>query len=95
MKAGTTSSAQRLLLFGTEGCHLCELAEQLMKSEPAVDYELIDIAEDPALQARYGVRIPVLSAPGIDHELDWPFDRTQLIAYLSGVMDPAGRCDRA
>mgnify|MGYP002041004962 CR=1 FL=1 len=48
-------------LFGTLGCHLCELAEaELM---PLVEHglmvELVDIADSQQLFDSYGLRIPV------------------------------------
>lgn len=72
-------------LFGTLGCHLCELAEaELM---PLVEHgllvELVDIAEDgPALVEAYGLRIPVLRRLDTGAELNWPFDTEQIVAFL-------------
>lgn len=49
-------------LFGTLGCHLCELAEAEVM--PLVDHgllvELVDIADSETLYEAYGLRIPVL-----------------------------------
>lgn len=43
-------------LFGTLGCHLCEVAEALLM--PLVDHgllvELVDIADDERMVERYG-----------------------------------------
>ena len=72
-------------LFGTLGCHLCELAEaELM---PLVEHgllvELVDIAEDgPTLVEEYGLRIPVLRRMDTGEELNWPFDAEQIVAFL-------------
>lgn len=71
-------------LFGTLGCHLCEVAEaELM---PLVDHglmvELIDITEDEALYERLSLRIPVLRRADTGEELDWPFDTAQVVAFL-------------
>ncbi len=73
-------------LFGTLGCHLCELAEaQLMPL--AVEYglmvELVDIADSEALFETYGLRIPVLRRVDTGAELGWPFDVEQVVAFLS------------
>lgn len=47
-------------LFGTLGCHLCEVAEAVLM--PLVDHgllvELVDIAESEPLFERYGLIIP-------------------------------------
>lgn len=71
-------------LFGTLGCHLCELAEaELM---PLVEHglmvELVDIAEDEALLEAYSLRIPVLRRVDNGAELGWPFDAEQVVAFL-------------
>ncbi|MGA8134879.1 MULTISPECIES: glutaredoxin family protein [Pseudomonas] len=71
-------------LFGTLGCHLCEVAEALLM--PLVDHglmvELVDIAADEALFDAYGLRIPVLRRADTRAELDWPFDVEQVVAFL-------------
>nr|BFD43472.1 glutaredoxin family protein [Pseudomonas sp. FFPRI_1] len=71
-------------LFGTLGCHLCELAEaELM---PLVEHglmvELVDIAESQELFDAYGLRIPVLRRVDTGLELNWPFDAEQVVAFL-------------
>jgi hypothetical protein len=51
-----------LVLFARQGCCLCEgLAEKLMALEPAPALRVIDIDQDPELQARYGLEVPVLA----------------------------------
>lgn len=76
----------KLELFGTSGCHLCEIAELLLneafeRDEDPFDVEIIEIAEDPALMDRYGLRIPVLRAGEI--EIDWPFTIDDLLEFLN------------
>ncbi|MDD1963733.1 glutaredoxin family protein [Pseudomonas sp. NPDC090203] len=71
-------------LFGTLGCHLCEVAEaELM---PLVEHgllvELVDIAESQAMNEAYGLRIPVLRRTDTGAELDWPFDTDQVVVFL-------------
>ena len=63
--------ANTLILYGREHCHLCELAQALLQTAGLIA-QLIDIDSDPALGARYGLRIPVLRYPD-GRELDWPF----------------------
>lgn len=71
-------------LFGTLGCHLCEMAEALLM--PFVEHgllvELVDIAEDECWVEVYGLRIPVLRRLDNNAELDWPFDAEQVVAFL-------------
>lgn len=60
------------ILFGTEGCHLCEEAESLLLQVGLV-FDKQDIVVDEVLMQRYGVRIPVLLHQGSGLELGWPF----------------------
>ncbi|MBT2294412.1 MULTISPECIES: glutaredoxin family protein [Pseudomonas] len=69
-------------LFGTVGCHLCEVAESVLMSfvEHGLLVELVDIAESEDLSERYGLRIPVLRRVDNGAELDWPFDDPDRVA---------------
>ena len=71
-------------LFGTLGCHLCEVAEEVLM--PLVEHglmvELIDITDPEDLTDAYGLRIPVLRRVDTGAELDWPFDADQVVAFL-------------
>ena len=66
----------KLLLFTRQGCCLCEgLYERLQTLNPAPSLQLVDIDSDPALQARYGERVPLLALPAVGsqamRELPW------------------------
>lgn len=51
-----------LRLYTRAGCCLCEgLEERLRVLDPAPALELVDVDGDPALQARYGLEVPVLA----------------------------------
>lgn len=72
-------------LFGTLGCHLCEVAEaELM---PLVEHgllvELVDIADDERLYEAYSLRIPVLRRVDTGAELGWPFSADEVVNFLS------------
>lgn len=71
-------------LFGTLGCHLCEVAEAVLM--PLVEHgllvELVDIAESDAQYQAYCLRIPVLRRADTGAELDWPFDTDQVVLFL-------------
>jgi len=71
-------------LFGTLGCHLCEVAEAEIM--PLVEHgllvELVDITDPEDLTEAYGLRIPVLRRIDTGAELDWPFDTQQVVAFL-------------
>lgn len=70
------------ILYGTEGCHLCEDALMLVRAEN-VDFVECDIVNDPAAMSLYGIRIPVLHHCASRNELGWPFDRTSLLEFLA------------
>lgn len=60
----STDCAMTLLLFTRQGCCLCEgLEEKLRALEPVPVLDLRDVDADPALQARYGLEVPVLALP--------------------------------
>lgn len=79
-----------LELLGTRGCHLCDDAERLLATVAAaraVHWRYLDIAEDDALLARYGERIPVLravSGAGVEREANWPFSLLDVLRLLEG-----------
>lgn len=74
-------------LYGTLGCHLCEVAEAMLM--PLVEHglwvELLDITEDPAAYERLSLRIPVLRRVDTGAELDWPFDTAQVVTFLGAT----------
>ena len=57
----------RVELYSAQGCHLCESARRVL-DQVRVDtpFELaeVDITGDPALEARYRERIPVVAVDG-------------------------------
>ena len=79
----------KLLLFGTQGCHLCEQAEELIgeyqSKDSSFQIEKIDIADQVQWQERYAVRIPVLYHSQTEKELGWPFDQTDIRTYLQTI----------
>jgi hypothetical protein len=74
-----------LILYGTLGCHLCELAGACVMPVAArhqLKLDHIDIAENADLDA-YETRIPVLKYG--QQELDWPFDAAAVNAFISST----------
>lgn len=70
------------LLFGTEGCHLCEEAEQLL-ADAGIVFAGQDIMDDDAWQQQYGLSIPVLLHIESRRQLNWPFDDRQLQDFIA------------
>jgi hypothetical protein len=49
------------LLYSRRGCHLCEVAEDMLGAAAVV----IDVDADPATRERFGLRVPVLEVDGV------------------------------
>lgn len=73
-------------LYGTSGCHLCEIAQEMLKDQQRFvgefDLDVVDINDSDELFERYGVSIPVLRHPE-GKELNWPFSAQQLRDFLA------------
>jgi len=57
----------RLTLYGKPGCHLCEEARAVVdevRGRHPFELEEVDITRDPALEALYRERIPVVAIDG-------------------------------
>lgn len=73
-------------LYGTDGCHLCELAEQLCVQVLSNDeYSYVDIIDSPSLIERYSISIPVLERLTDGNTLYWPFDLQKLQEFIRGT----------
>jgi glutaredoxin len=63
-------SAPRLQLLTREGCHLCEQAAGTLAqiaADAGLEPVAVDVDADPALQAEYGDRVPVVLLDGREH----------------------------
>lgn len=83
MLTNTMNEKLDLILYHTDGCHLCEIAQSLVEQLGMV-YQHIDICDDDLLAERYGISIPVLVMG--DKELFWPFDGEQLTDFIRSVV---------
>ena len=72
-------------LLGTSGCHLCDIAEQIIAQFQAVQpvtYQYVDIADfDEALMMEFATSIPVILAPS--QRLNYPFSVMDLQQLLT------------
>ena len=60
-------SHARVLLMERPGCHLCEVAAQVVEivcAEVDEDFARIDITDDPAAADLYSARVPVVVVDG-------------------------------
>ena len=72
----------RVILYSREGCHLCDLARDVILAERSgtvFAFDEVDIGGDDALELQYGIRIPVVFVDGIER--------------FEVVVDPAGFAD--
>jgi hypothetical protein len=72
-----------LTLYQRDDCHLCDLAIEVLAQARAPEFDSVFIDGDEGLEARYGVRVPVLRDDARGAELDWPFDARRLRDWLS------------
>ena len=72
-----------LLLYQRDDCKLCDEAIALLAAVRAPQFESVWIDDDAALEARYGMRVPVLRDEDSGRELDWPFDIDALRAFIA------------
>jgi hypothetical protein len=73
----------RFMLFQRDDCHLCDLALGVLADAGFPEFESMFIDDDPALEASYGHRVPVLRDAVAGVELDWPFDAAQARALAA------------
>lgn len=88
---------KKVILYTTSGCHLCELAEQMLETlqaEGACEWHPIEISDDDYLIEKYGVRIPVIyktsgccsnkdaNKDASKEEMGWPFSLELLREWL-------------
>lgn len=64
MIADATKAPRVTLVLG-RGCHLCEAAREVVEAVCGSDYRVLTIDDDPALEARYRERIPVVEIDGV------------------------------
>jgi hypothetical protein len=71
-----------LRLYQRDDCHLCDAALDVLAQAGAPEFDSVWIDGDPALEARYGARVPVLRDEHRGMELDWPFDVAAVRAFV-------------
>ena len=71
-----------LVLYQRDDCQLCDQALALLAAAGVPDFESVWIDDDPALEARYGDRVPVLRNESTGTELNWPFTAAAVKKFL-------------
>ena len=71
-----------LTLYQRDDCKLCDEAVALLARVHAPEFGSVWIDGNADLEARYGVRVPVLRDDRSGRELGWPFDETALRVFF-------------
>ena len=76
----------KLTLYSRPECHLCEafLADLMPLLDTNVLVETVDVDSSVALERRYGLRIPVLTAGELELSC-YPLDRERVQRYLESI----------
>ena len=69
------------VLYTREHCHLCDQAARLLDAL-GVSYREVDIDEDAGLEARYGLKVPVLAQPAKCREICYPFAEEAVRSFV-------------
>ena len=72
----------RYVLYQRDDCHLYDQALEVLAGVRLPEPDSVFIDGDDALEACYGVRVPVLRDATDGRELDWPFDADLVRAWL-------------
>lgn len=81
----TLMNPPRYRLYQRDHCPLCDQALAVLAAARLPEFETVWIDDDEALEARYGVRVPVLQDAVSGRELGWPFDVAAVREFLSAA----------
>jgi glutaredoxin len=74
------AATARVTLYGKPGCHLCEVAREIIErvcADVGTSYDDVDISGSPELMRLYGEQIPVTFVDGRQHDF-WRVDESRL-----------------
>jgi glutaredoxin len=75
----------RVVVYSRAGCHLCEVAEQLVAevcAQTGDGWARVDIDQDDDLSARFTEQVPVTFVDGAQHDF-WRVDPDRLRSALA------------
>jgi glutaredoxin len=82
--SSTDAVGPRVTLYSRKGCHLCQEAEAVVArvcTDLGETYVVVDVDDDPALEARFTDEVPVTFVDGSQHDF-WRVDEARLRAAL-------------
>ena len=71
----------RVRLYVADGCHLCGVAVEVVRTVCGDDFELVDITGDPDLERRFRAVIPLVEIDG-EERFRFEVDEEDLRALL-------------
>ena len=74
----------RVVVYSRAGCHLCEVAEELVAAvcaDTGDSWVRVDVDQDPDLTARFTEQVPVTFVDGAQHDF-WRVDPGRLRSAL-------------
>jgi len=91
LRTRLVNNLKSFILYSTDGCHLCEEAEVLLKDlqHKALvnfDWYAIDIVNNDRLFELYETTIPVVCHSNSKKELHWPFSTDKLLGFISACL---------
>ncbi|KZM36259.1 hypothetical protein OJAG_10490 [Oerskovia enterophila] len=77
----------RVVLYGRDGCHLCDTAREIVEAvcaEQQVTWAEVDVDDDPtgALASEYGDYVPVVTVDGVQQGF-WQVDGARLAKAIA------------
>ena len=72
---------EAIILYTREGCHLCEVAAQMLE-RAGISVQEVDVDADPELERQYGNRVPVLLRLDSGRQLFFPFGEEQVLSFI-------------
>lgn len=77
-------SGPRVTLYSRSGCHLCDVAREVVErvcADLGEQYVEVDVDGDPQLRERFTDEVPVTFVDGRQHDF-WRVDESRLRAAL-------------
>lgn len=75
----------KFILYSTEGCHLCDMAKDVLVNaglDPNHHIDTVDIMSDSTLLEAYKESIPVVMNTRTQKRLFWPFNKQDVEEVL-------------
>ena len=72
----------RVTLISRDGCHLCEVAEQVLDRVVPGDWDRVDVDSSLELERDYGDRVPVVLLDGKEHGY-WRVEEERLLRDIA------------